>query len=139
MSNNKIIQSDNAVIDYTTISALINTVNAHESTIQQLVAANTHSSTIVDTTTGNTITTTGQQIVQANHVSKITPSQFKSVVVTFPQPFNNVTSVIGVVQSTKGNAYCYLSKTLAKDSAQFTIVAGTGVTTCNLYWIAVGN
>ena len=139
MSNNKIIQSDNAVIDYTTISALINTVNAHESTIQQLVAANTHLSTVVDTTTGKTITTTGQQIVQGHHVSNITPSQFKSVVVTFPQPFNNVTSVIGVVQSTKGNAYCYLSKTLAKDSAQFTIVAGTGVTTCNLYWIALGN
>ena len=138
--SNKIIQSDNAVIDYTVISALIDTVNKQSQDIQDLQAIVNHTQSTVDPSTGNIVQTSGAQILDGGVVTNIPSSSFKSVAVTFHKPFSSKpTTVVGVVQSTQGSAYCYLSATNTPSAAQFTIVANSSVKTCNLYWFALGN
>jgi uncharacterized protein YlxW (UPF0749 family) len=137
--SNKIIQSDNAVIDYTTISALINTVNAQQSAIENLQAAVNHTQLTVDPNTGQTTAASGTRLIHAGHV----PITGTSVTVTFPSPFAKIpTSVVGTVLSTKGDAYAYVSKSVTTTGAVFTIVAKTApnskTTGMYLYYVAIG-
>jgi len=138
--SNKIIQSDNAVIDYTVISALIDTVNQQQQNINDLLAIVNHTAVTFDPVTGNATQTPGIQLIDGGVIQAIQASSFKAVTVKFNKNFTNYpTTVVGVVQSTQGAAYCYLSKTNTATEAQFTIVANSSVKQCNLYWYAFGN
>jgi len=138
--SNKIIQSDNAVIDYTTISALINTVNSQQSAIENLQATVNHTQLTVDPNTGVTSSTSGTQLIQGNHVQILGTS----VTVKFPKAFATIpSSVVGTVLSAKGDqAYAYVSKSVTQTEAVFTIVAKTApnskTTGMYLYWMAIG-
>jgi hypothetical protein len=137
--SNKIIQSDNAVIDYTTISVMIDTLNNQQKAIEDLQALNVHSA-IKTNADGTTTTVTGTKTVQGNHLLVTGNGTYT---VKFDKPFNSQpTSVVGTILTTTGaKAGCILSKTIANDSAQFTVfgLSGTsGVKGTYLYWMAIG-
>jgi len=140
LASNKIIQSDNAVIDYTTISALINTVNAQQSAIENLQATVNHTQMTVDPNTGQTSTTSGTQLIQGNAV----PIKSTTVTVKFPKAFaSKPSSVVGTVLAANGdNAYAYVKQTVTATEAVFTIQAKTApnskTTGMYLYWMAIG-
>jgi len=136
--SNKIIQSDNAVIDYTTISALINTVNQQQDQIESLQKATTHTDTTYDTVSGLPITTSGaisfqsgRKLIENNHV-------------TINYSFSKPPTVVGTVLSlsSKGNkAYAYIDKMPTASEASFTIVSSSpsGTKGMYLYWVAVAS
>lgn len=139
MASNKIIQSDNAVIDYTTISVMIDTLNNQQKSIEDLQAAITHSQINVDPTSGSTTTVQGTQKVAAGIVP------IKGTTVDVAYSFSSKpSSVVGTVLSnTKTqNGYAYISKTITNTGATFTYVSKTAPTAQTtglyLYWIAVG-
>jgi hypothetical protein len=134
--SNKIIQSDNAVIDYTTISVMIDTINKQQKDIEDLKAALTHTDTAVNAQTQAVISTTGYRVIRAGHVQGTVGQDFA---VSYSGFTTKPTSVIGIVQSTKNpkTAGCYINRTITQTETHFTVYGATG--TVNLYWIAVGN
>ena len=135
--SNKIIQSDNAVIDYTTISVMIDTLNNQQKAIEDLQATVNHTSSTVDPATGQVATNSGPLVMRGGYV-KITGN---SVKVTYSGFTTKPTSVVGVVQSTSNpkTAGCYINKTITQTEADFTVYGLTSYTGANLYWIALGN
>ena len=133
MASNKIIQSDNAVIDYTVISAIIDAINSQQDIIDNL---KTQQDGIV-----NEFDDLGKLVSSSKGSSKTIGNKIavtkNPVVVTFPAgSFTKVSAVVGTVVSTKKtNAYAYLQK-FDNNSATFTIV-GT-LSGCTLSWIATG-
>ena len=139
--SNKIIQSDNAVIDYTTISVMIDTLNNQQKAIEDLQATVNHTSQTVDLATGQVTSTSGPQVTRGN-VVPVTGNG--NVTIQYSGFTSKPTSVVGVLQSTmksvKG-AGCFLNATIGQTSATFTVYGlptGT-ITGTNLYWIALGN
>ena len=138
MASNKIIQSDNAVIDYTTISVMIDTLNNQQKAIEDLQAAITHSQVTADPATGATTTVQGTQKVAAG----VVPIIGSTVTVSY-QFSSKPTSIVGTVLSgsTTHNGYVYVSKTITATEATFTYVGKnlpTAASHAYLYWIAVG-
>lgn len=128
-----IIQPDNAVIDYSTISVIIDTLNAQQKAIVDLQQSINHTSTSYDAN-GNKVTQTGTQSIQGGYV----PITTKTVTVNYSFT-GKPSSVIGVVQSANGvPAYAYINSTISNTEAKFTIVANSITKNMNLYWIAVG-
>ena len=136
--SNKIIQSDNAVIDYTTISVMIDTLNNQQKAIEDLQATVNHTSAATDPVSGQTVTTSGPMVMKGGYV-KITANG--NVNITYSGFTSKPTSVIGVVQSTSNpkTAGCYINKTITQTGASFTVYGLTSFTGANLYWIALGN
>ena len=139
--SNKIIQSDNAVIDYTTISVMIDTLNNQQKAIEDLQATVNHTSQTVDLATGQVTATSGPMKLQGGYI-KVTGNT--SHTISYSGFTSKPTSVVGVIQSTmksvKG-AGCFLNATIGQTSATFTVYGlptGT-ITGTNLYWIALGN
>lgn len=133
MASNKIIQSDNAVIDYTVISAIIDAINSQQDIIDNLKTQQDSTVNQYDELGKIVSSIKGSSKTIGNKVA-ITKNP---VVVTFPAgSFTKVSAVVGTVVSTKKtNAYAYLQK-FDNTSATFTIV-GT-LTGCTLSWIATG-
>ena len=73
-----IIQPDNAVIDYSTISVIIDTLNAQQKAIVDLQQSINHTSTSYDAN-GNKVTQTGTQSIQGGYV----PITTKTVTVNY--------------------------------------------------------
>ena len=136
--SNKIIQSDNAVIDYTTISVIIDTLNNQQKAIEDLQATVNHTSATVDPTTGQTATVSGPMVIKGSAVA-ITANG--NVNITYSGFTSKPTSIIGVVQSTQNpkTAGCYVNKTITQTGASFTVYGLTNFTGANLYWMALGN
>ena len=139
MASNKIIQSDNAVIDYTTISVMIDTLNNQQKAIEDLQAAITHSQVNVDPATGTTTTVQGTQKIAAGIVQVTSPT------INVSYSFSSKpTSLVGTIlsNSSTNNGYAYISKTITNTGATFTYVGKTAPTAKTtglyLYWIAVG-
>jgi len=138
-NSNQIIQSDNAVIDYTTISVIIDTLNKQQKAIADLQAAGTHSVTTVDSATGLPTTVQGTRKVEAGW------EPIKGPTVDITYSFNSKpSSVVGTVISTSKTqgGYVYVSKSITATSATFTYVGNAKPTkdtkSLLLYWVAVG-
>lgn len=136
--SNKIIQTDNAVIDYTTISVMIDTLNNQQKAIEDLQAIVNHTSSTLDPATGQKSTTSGPLVMKGGYV-KITANG--NIDISYSGYNNPPTSVIGVVQSTSNpkTAGCYINKTITPTGASFTVYGLTSFTGANLYWLALGN
>jgi hypothetical protein len=133
LASNKIIQSDNAVIDYTVISAIIDAINSQQDIIDNL-------KTQQDTTVNNYDELgklVSSRVGPLKTIGNKVPVTKNPVVITFPSgSFTKVLAVVGTVVSTKKtDAYAYLQK-FDNNSATFTIV-GT-LAGCSLSWIATG-
>ena len=135
--SNKIIQSDNAVIDYTTISALINTVNQQQDQIESLQKATTHTDTTYDInglqikSIGTMSFQSGRKLIENNHV-------------TINYSFSKPPTVVGTVLSlsSKGNkAYAYIDKMPTASEASFTVISSSpsGTKGMYLYWVAIAS
>jgi len=138
LASNKIIQSDNAVIDYTTISVMIDTLNNQQKAIEDLQAAITHSQVTADPATGATTTVQGTQKIMAG----VVPITSSTINVTYSFS-SKPTSIVGTVLSGSAsyNGYAYVSKTITATGATFTYVGKNIPAAANhvyLYWIAVG-
>jgi hypothetical protein len=136
--SNKIIQSDNAVIDYTTISVMIDTLNSQQKAIEDLQATVNHTSSTVDPVTGQKSTSSGPMVM---HGGWVPITKNGNVDITYSGFNAKPSSVIGVVQSTSNpkNAGCYINKTITQNGASFTVYGLTSFTGANLYWMALGN
>ena len=121
MASNKIIQSDNAVIDYTVISAIIDAINSQQEIIDNL-------KTQQDSTVNN-YDELGKLISSIKGSSKTIGKEYplkadqKSATITFDSgSFTKVSAVVGIIKSSKSNsAYAYLQK-FDNNSATFTII-----------------
>jgi hypothetical protein len=136
--SNKIIQSDNAVIDYTTISVIIDTLNNQQKAIEDLYATVNHTSSTVDPATNQTATVSGPMVMRGN----VVPIKANgNVPITYSGFTSKPTSIVGVVQSTSNPkaAGCYINKTITQTGASFTVYGLISFTGANLYWIALGN
>jgi hypothetical protein len=135
--SNKIIQSDNAVIDYTTISVMIDTLNKQQKAIEDLQATVNGTVTTVDLISGKVTETTGSKKAIGSAV-QITG---KTVKVDFGSNFTQKpSSVVGTVLSNTGTpAYAFVSSTVTSTQAIFTIVtSSTTYKGMYLYWMAYG-
>jgi len=137
-NSNQIIQSDNAVIDYTTISVIIDTLNKQQKAISDLQLATMHESLTVDSVTGNTVSNQGVQKVAGDRVA-ITQNPIV-VKYSFSQPPSSVVGVVFSATKTQ-TGYVYLSKAPTATSATFNYVGkplSAKQTGLFLYWMAVG-
>lgn len=139
MASNRIIQSDNAVVDYTTITALINAVNDLQIQVDSINNATTHTSTTVNAA-GQTVTSpTGQQIVRSGYEPFVANQSY--VDITY-QGFAKAPNVVAMCSDTSGKARtAYLSKS-AKPSATGARISISPVPTSTggkVWWIAVGS
>jgi hypothetical protein len=122
---NLITQPDNAVIDYTTITAMINAINTLQSEIDNINAA-------VGKTPGGSTKT-----VQAGHMPINSPNQ--TITINFDTPFSTKPEVVGTVMYGGGTPlYCYMPHSIALDSVTFTLNAKVPKGTAYVYWVAVG-
>jgi hypothetical protein len=134
---NPVIQYDNAVIDYTTIAALIEAVNSHQNTIDQLVAGTLHTVQSTDSS-GNVIgQTTGTKKVYGNSVP-ITTNSIHTLVDLSKGGFTAPPVVVGVVLSAGSKpVYCHMQTAPTKDKADFHYSVKTPAGAV-LHYIAVG-
>jgi len=135
LASNKIIQSDNAVIDYTVISAIIDAINSQQDIIDNL-------KTQQDTTVNN-YDELGKLVSSRVGPSK-TIGSFKAVdssgnvKITFPSNyFNKVNSVVGIVFSPKKIPATVYLTSFDNNSANFSVVAKS-YTGMQVHWIATG-
>jgi hypothetical protein len=134
---NKVVQSDNAVVDYTTIQSLITAVNDLVTEVNTISSKNQGSVTVQNPDGTTTLTKKGTQAVDSGHVS--IPATGKTVKVTFGKTFSSRPDVTATVMFSKAPIYAYLagSAALTTSGAEFSLSAdpnGSAV----LYWIAVG-
>jgi hypothetical protein len=122
---NLITQPDNAVIDFTTISAIINAINTLQGEIDNINTANGKKAT-------GSVTT-----VQSGHTAIASPNS--SVKITFPTPFTANPTVVGTVLYGGGTPlYCYMHATPAKDSVTFNLNTKVPKNNAYIFWVAVG-
>jgi len=137
VSSNRIIQSDNAVLDLNTISTMIDTINGQQKAIEDLQAQVFGTSTTVDPATGQPATQSGPLVIDYGH----TPVTSGTVTVKFNKQFKSApVSVVGTILTSSGNqGYAYVSKTITASEAVFTIVSKSNTyKNYYLYWVAVG-
>jgi hypothetical protein len=135
--SNKIIQSDNAVIDYTTISVMIDTLNKQQKAIEDLQATINGTVTTVDPSSGKVTETTGSKKAIGGYV-KITS---KTIKIDFGSNFTQKpSSLVGTVMSTsKTPAYVFIDSTITSTGATMTIVTSKkDFQGMHLYWMAYG-
>ena len=134
---NKVVQSDNAVVDYTTIQSLITAVNDLVSEVKTLSDKSQGTTTKQNTDGTTTVVKSGLQSIDSGHVS--IPSKGKTVKVTFNKTFASKPDVTATVMFSGKAITPYLagSTALTKSNATFSLSedpSGSAV----LYWIAVG-
>ena len=134
--SNKIVQSSNAVVDYTTIQALIDAVNSQQQFIDNLQSASTAKSTMVDSA-GNIISQVqGVQKIQS-HAYKIEKGQ-TSLKFTFPEgPFQIIPYFVASVSGTKAYAYVASGSDITKADVKVTLSTPADNGTY-IHWVAVG-
>ena len=134
MASNKIIQSDNAVIDYTVISAIIDAINSQQDSIDSLNSKNNQ--TITHTALDGTVVTTVGPTKTLGSFKAVDSSG--NVKITFPSNyFNKVNSVVGIVFSPKKIPATVYLTSFDNNSANFSVVAKS-YTGMNVHWIATG-
>jgi len=125
----KVIQSDNAVVDYTTIKALIETVNNLSDTVDKI---NLGSKT-TDPATGKVVT----QLVDAS--LQTFNAGVSQVDVYFKKKFTDKPNVVATLMGGSKATFAYIGTAtdLTKSSVRFTLSqASTGSMT--IFWVAVG-
>jgi hypothetical protein len=135
--SNKIIQSDNAVIDYTTISVIIDTLNKQQKAIEDLQATINGTVTTVDPGSGKVTETTGSK----KAIGSAVQIKGKTVKVDFGSNFTQKpSSLVGTVLSSTGTAaYAFVNSTITSTGASFTIVTSSkDYKGMYLYWMAYG-
>jgi hypothetical protein len=133
MSSNKIIQSDNAVIDYTTISVLIDTVNKQQDQIDQLIANATN---VIVNPDGSTAS--GKQVIDSGHTlyaGATTRVTFKKIFTSPPDVVAFCSSQDGVVRT----AYLGKATVPTKTYVDVNVSPAPPSSKGYIWWIAVGN
>ena len=130
---NLIPQSDNAVIDYTTISAVINAVNTLAKQVDELTGISSSSKT----TTG--ATSINPKLLQSGH-EKITSTDGSKITITFEKQYVTKPTVVGTVMYSGGTPlYCYMPKSISTSEVTFALNKAVPKGTAYIYWVAVGD
>lgn len=138
---NVVVQSDNAVVDYTTIQSLIDAVNNLAVEVNQLKVDNQAITTKVNADGTVTQQTTGKQITDSGNTP--VPKSGKTVDVKFNKTFSSKPDVTAIVQYSGKAIVAYI-----KDPADLTLSGvkfslsedpgGSKGGTARVFWIAVG-
>jgi hypothetical protein len=133
-----IVPSDNAVLDYTTISTLIDAVNTLQADVISLKSSLTTVQTQVNAD-GSTTTTTAPQVIKSGVV--VIGSGATSIDVTVPG-MSKINSIVGTMYNPSGSVantscFAYLH-TISGTTATFYISGKTTSNYLKLHWVAVG-
>jgi hypothetical protein len=139
--SNKIIQSDNAVIDYTTITSMINAINDLQNQVDLMNNANTLSNTTVNPVTGQVVpSTSGALVVRSGTVQVPAGATTQAISYT---GFKTAPTVVAMVSDAAGTARtAFMTNQASRPTASGAIIHITpkvGTSNCFLFWIAVGS
>jgi uncharacterized membrane protein len=137
--SNRIVQSDNAVVDYTTITALINAVNDLQVQVDTLNSNTNHINTTVDAS-GNVVQkSVGPTVVHSGHQPFVAGQSY--VDITYPNFSSNPTLVATCSDNTGVARYAYFSgANLPKtSSARINITPTPTKASGYVWWIVVGS
>jgi hypothetical protein len=138
---NVVVQSDNAVVDYTTIQSLIDAVNSLSAEVDQLKVDNQAITTKVNADGTTSQVASGKQIIDSGNVP--IPTSGKTVTVKFNKTFSAKPDVTAIVMFASKAIVPFIASSadLTLSSVTFSLSEDPGGAkggTSRIYWIAVG-
>ena len=137
--NNLVLPSDNAIIDYSIFSQLINAINDLQLQINKNAAnanpGSAGSGTGTGTGTGNT--GTGSTAPASIKMGTLTTWKGTSATVKVPE-FSKIATFVATVEATQTKAYAVVTK-IVGNQAYLNIVGASASSSGNIHWVALGS
>lgn len=128
--NNLVLPTDNAVIDYSIISQLVNAVNSLQMQLNNL-DTQVNPPKPVDPATGSPAPTTAKE---KQIVSK---TKFSGTSVIVKTGLNQVNAIVATPYATQSKIYAVI-RSVTKGSVKFDLIGATTTSSGDLHWVAQG-